>query len=250
MFRAFSRLPARRCLHSGAQNATRTARPSRLVAALGASAIATSYFAWRALQGDTIALDSVTPGPSKKQVPLDAKASVSPDAIAHSPSTATSHEPSINTQAESQDAAGNVNTSPDPVDATEEGSSGAFNPATGEINWDCPCLGGMAHGPCGPQFREAFSCFVFSEAEPKGIECVEKFKAMQDCFRLHPDVYGEDIMADDDDDEQPAPGTVVEETTVVVVESPESAPTHATIDSPKPQEFANPDDHTNSTTAS
>ena len=23
----------------------------------------------------------------------------------------------------------------------------AFNPDTGEINWDCPCLGGMAHGP-------------------------------------------------------------------------------------------------------
>jgi len=24
---------------------------------------------------------------------------------------------------------------------------GAFNPETGEINWDCPCLGGMAQGP-------------------------------------------------------------------------------------------------------
>jgi intermembrane space import and assembly protein 40 len=73
----------------------------------------------------------------------------------------------------------------------EETSAGAFNPETGEINWDCPCLGGMAHGPCGQQFREAFSCFVFSENEPKGIDCVEKFKAMQDCFREHPDVYGE-----------------------------------------------------------
>lgn len=79
-----------------------------------------------------------------------------------------------------------------------EGESGqsqpgatAFNPETGEINWDCPCLGGMAHGPCGMQFREAFSCFVFSEQEPKGIDCVEKFKAMQDCFREHPDIYAE-----------------------------------------------------------
>jgi intermembrane space import and assembly protein 40 len=67
----------------------------------------------------------------------------------------------------------------------------AYNPETGEIDWDCPCLGGMAHGPCGMQFREAFSCFVFSEQEPKGIDCVEKFKAMQDCFREHPDVYAE-----------------------------------------------------------
>jgi intermembrane space import and assembly protein 40 len=73
------------------------------------------------------------------------------------------------------------------------GSGGAFNPQTGEINWDCPCLGGMAHGPCGPEFREAFSCFVFSEVEPKGIDCVEKFKAMQSCFRAHPDVYADGV---------------------------------------------------------
>ena len=45
------------------------------------------------------------------------------------------------------------------------------------------------------QFREAFSCFVFSEQEPKGIDCVEKFKAMQDCFREHPDVYAEGMSA-------------------------------------------------------
>jgi intermembrane space import and assembly protein 40 len=78
----------------------------------------------------------------------------------------------------------------------EESSSaqGAFDPVTGKINWDCPCLGGMAHGPCGMQFREAFSCFVFSEEEPKGIDCVEKFKAMQDCFRENPDVYGEGTL--------------------------------------------------------
>jgi intermembrane space import and assembly protein 40 len=73
----------------------------------------------------------------------------------------------------------------------EQPSGGAYNPVTGEINWDCPCLGGMAHGPCGPEFREAFSCFVYSEKEPKGIDCVEKFKAMQTCFREHPDVYGD-----------------------------------------------------------
>lgn len=73
----------------------------------------------------------------------------------------------------------------------EASSQGAFDPVTGKINWDCPCLGGMAYGPCGMQFREAFSCFVFSEDEPKGIDCVEKFKAMQDCFRENPDVYGD-----------------------------------------------------------
>jgi intermembrane space import and assembly protein 40 len=49
----------------------------------------------------------------------------------------------------------------------------------------------MAHGPCGEQFKEAFSCFVFSEDEPKGINCVGAFKNMQDCFREHPEVYAD-----------------------------------------------------------
>lgn len=58
----------------------------------------------------------------------------------------------------------------------EAGQEAAFNPDTGEINWDCPCLGGMAHGPCGEEFKAAFSCFVFSKEEPKGIDCVDKFR--------------------------------------------------------------------------
>lgn len=75
----------------------------------------------------------------------------------------------------------------------EEDQSAAYNPETGEINWDCPCLGGMANGPCGEEFKAAFSCFVYSEAEPKGIDCIEKFKGMQDCFRQHPDVYAAEL---------------------------------------------------------
>lgn len=58
----------------------------------------------------------------------------------------------------------------------EAGQQGAFNPETGEINFDCPCLGGMAHGPCGEEFKAAFSCFVYSDQEPKGIECIDKFQ--------------------------------------------------------------------------
>ncbi|SPO01532.1 related to Mitochondrial intermembrane space import and assembly protein 40 [Cephalotrichum gorgonifer] len=91
-----------------------------------------------------------------------------------------------------------------PVPAADDGSAqpqqendptqqAAYNPETGEINWDCPCLGGMAHGPCGEQFRDAFSCFVHSEEEPKGMDCIDKFQAMQDCFRQHPDVYGAEL---------------------------------------------------------
>ena len=58
----------------------------------------------------------------------------------------------------------------------------------------------MAHGPCGPNFREAFSCFVFSKEEPKGLDCVEKFKGMQDCFREHPDVYKAELEDDENDE--------------------------------------------------
>lgn len=67
----------------------------------------------------------------------------------------------------------------------------------------------MAQGPCGEDFKAAFSCFVFSEAEPKGLDCVEKFKAMQDCFRRHPDVYGDEI--DDDEEEEEETAKQVEE---------------------------------------
>ncbi|GKT85987.1 mitochondrial intermembrane space import and assembly protein 40 [Colletotrichum tofieldiae] len=63
-----------------------------------------------------------------------------------------------------------------PALEAEAGQQGAFNPETGEINWDCPCLGGMADGPCGEEFKAAFSCFVYSTEEPKGIDCIEKFQ--------------------------------------------------------------------------
>lgn len=83
------------------------------------------------------------------------------------------------------------------ADASEDEAQSAYDERTGEINWDCPCLGGMADGPCGEEFKAAFSCFVFSEADPKGIDCVDKFKLMQDCFRQHPDVYADEIAADE-----------------------------------------------------
>lgn len=96
-------------------------------------------------------------------------------------------------------------TTPSPTSTPASDSkdqSAAFNPETGEINWDCPCLGGMAQPPCGDAFKEAFSCFVYSTAEPKGVDCVEKFKAMQDCFRANPEVYADQLDDDDEDEEE------------------------------------------------
>ncbi|EXJ69632.1 uncharacterized protein A1O5_07668 [Cladophialophora psammophila CBS 110553] len=80
----------------------------------------------------------------------------------------------------------------------EAAGEGAFNPETGEINWDCPCLGGMAHGPCGPEFREAFSCFVFSKEEPKGMDCIDKFQNMQQCFQRYPEIYKGELEEDEE----------------------------------------------------
>lgn len=62
----------------------------------------------------------------------------------------------------------------------------------GDINWNCPCLGGMATGPCGPEFREAFSCFHHSQADPKGSDCFEQFRTMQECMTKYPSLYDYD----------------------------------------------------------
>ncbi|KAF9089501.1 Oxidoreductase [Mortierella sp. AD031] len=107
-------------------------------------------------------------------------------------------------------------TTPSPSSSTSSSASSsspsdqsaAFNPETGEINWDCPCLGGMAQPPCGDAFKEAFSCFVFSTSEPKGYDCVDKFQAMQECFRANPEVYADQL---DDDEEEEAKDAVTEE---------------------------------------
>lgn len=117
------------------------------------------------------------------------------------------------TQAQPQSAAAEAEVSTPPAsadgpDALEEEAEqqGAFNEETGEINWDCPCLGGMAHGPCGEQFKAAFSCFVYSKEEPKGVECIEHFKTMQNCFREHPEIYGSEMDEEEVDAQLDAQG--------------------------------------------
>ena len=59
----------------------------------------------------------------------------------------------------------------------------------GDINWNCPCIGGTASGPCGFQFREAFSCFHYSKSETKGAECADKFAELNSCMAEFPTLY-------------------------------------------------------------
>lgn len=84
--------------------------------------------------------------------------------------------------------------------STEDQAQQAYNPETGEINWDCPCIAGMTAPPCGDTFKAAFSCFVYSTTEPKGMDCVDQFREMQACFREHPEVYGEELAGGEDDE--------------------------------------------------
>ncbi|XP_048878647.1 mitochondrial intermembrane space import and assembly protein 40 [Brienomyrus brachyistius] len=85
----------------------------------------------------------------------------------------------------------------DPNDPYED--QGLILPS-GEINWNCPCLGGMASGPCGEQFKSAFSCFHYSTEEVKGSDCVDKFRGMQECMQRYPELYPQE-----DDNESASP---------------------------------------------
>lgn len=236
MFSRLTRLPLRRCLHTIPPH--HPPSYSRLRFTLGASAVvAATYLSWR-LSSDShrILLDSVPSSLRQSYRSFSEKVfilflastrhstSASQDLAANSPDKSLTPEPQVEASGSAEssvlDASG-LTAPPNQDTSTDAGSGGAFNPVTGEINWDCPCLGGMAHGPCGPQFREAFSCFVFSEEEPKGINCVEMFKAMQTCFREHPEIYGDgtcysvshrsylctnsESEIDEDEDEQPSP---------------------------------------------
>ncbi|XP_049566200.1 mitochondrial intermembrane space import and assembly protein 40-like [Orcinus orca] len=76
--------------------------------------------------------------------------------------------------------------SDDPNDPYEE--HGLILPH-GDLSWNCPCLGGMASGACGEQFKAAFSCFHCSTEDVKGSDCVDQFRAMQECMQKYPDLY-------------------------------------------------------------
>ncbi|KAL4824070.1 hypothetical protein H8958_013797 [Nasalis larvatus] len=75
----------------------------------------------------------------------------------------------------------------------------------------------MASGPCGEQFKSAFSCFHYSMEEIKGSDCVDWFRAMQECMQKYPDLYPQqDEDEEEEGEKQPAE------------QAEETAPTEAT----------------------
>lgn len=58
-----------------------------------------------------------------------------------------------------------------------------------------PRAGSLKEGPCGSTFVEAFSCFIRSDHEDKGMDCVPQFGAFQTCLQAHP-THVEALMLD------------------------------------------------------
>ncbi|KAF5393493.1 hypothetical protein D9757_000657 [Collybiopsis confluens] len=196
MFSQLRKAPLRRCLHSQAPKNLPKTKSYSLGFALTASATVISYSTWRWTREQRIALDSAPLAQSTNSPLLDGP-----------PSASASSTEKVQVTTDSPTESDSASQS---AEGSEGASQSAYDPVTGEINWDCPCLGGMAHGPCGPEFREAFACFVYSEEEPKGINCVERFQAMQTCFRAHPEVYADEIMDDDEEASKAPEGATAE----------------------------------------
>ncbi|XP_030633028.1 mitochondrial intermembrane space import and assembly protein 40 [Chanos chanos] len=112
----------------------------------------------------------------------------------------------------------------DPDDPYEE--HGLILP-NGEINWNCPCLGGMASGPCGQQFKDAFSCFHYSKEEVKGSDCVENFRSMQECMQKYPELYPQE----DDNESTPSSGADASPSESTPAEAPPSPTPDSATDS-------------------
>lgn len=67
--------------------------------------------------------------------------------------------------------------------------SEAIDPITGNINWDCPCMGDNPKGACGELFKDAFKCFVKNYDKENDTElpfqCKEYFEKMFQCQQNH-----------------------------------------------------------------
>lgn len=65
----------------------------------------------------------------------------------------------------------------------------------------CPCLGDLKEGPCGPTFVHAFTCFMRSDHEDKGMDCLDQFKDFQVCLQKNPEHLAK-IMEGDEEREK------------------------------------------------
>ncbi|CAG5983784.1 unnamed protein product [Menidia menidia] len=115
----------------------------------------------------------------------------------------------------------------DPDDPYEE--HGLIMP-NGQINWNCPCLGGMASGPCGSQFKEAFSCFHYSQEDVKGSECINQFRGMQECMQKYPELYPQEEDKESSGQAEPHSGPAAADDSALLSED-DSTPSTSVVQS-------------------
>ncbi|KAM9758793.1 mitochondrial intermembrane space import and assembly protein 40 [Menidia menidia] len=115
----------------------------------------------------------------------------------------------------------------DPDDPYEE--HGLIMP-NGQINWNCPCLGGMASGPCGSQFKEAFSCFHYSQEDVKGSECINQFRGMQECMQKYPELYPQEEDKESSAQAEPHSGPAAADDSALLSED-DSTPSTSVVQS-------------------
>eukprot|EP00239_Pterosperma_sp_CCMP1384_P004769 CAMPEP_0197856836 /NCGR_PEP_ID=MMETSP1438-20131217/29327_1 /TAXON_ID=1461541 /ORGANISM="Pterosperma sp., Strain CCMP1384" /LENGTH=121 /DNA_ID=CAMNT_0043472429 /DNA_START=104 /DNA_END=469 /DNA_ORIENTATION=- len=78
---------------------------------------------------------------------------------------------------------------------------------------DCPCVADLKEGVCGPNFIEAFSCFIRSTEEEKGSDCLPAFQGLQMCMFNNADHFSDFFTGGDDDDDTDEDGEDTEEGT-------------------------------------
>ncbi|RSM15387.1 hypothetical protein CDV31_004977 [Fusarium ambrosium] len=151
--------------------------------------------------------------------------------------TETTHEKNSESTktTEPQSGAQNDMTTNDTSTSEDTSQQGAYNPETGEFNWDCSCLGGMAHGPCGEEFKSAFSCFMLSTDDPKGMNCIDQFKVMQECFKKYPEVYGAELADDVEGDPTSGAGDEQPDTSGMPMRANSTPPTKTDTTSEEPE---------------
>nr|GEW32746.1 mitochondrial intermembrane space import and assembly protein 40 homolog [Tanacetum cinerariifolium] len=89
---------------------------------------------------------------------------------------------------------------------------------------ECPCIQNLKKGPCGPQFTDAFKCFLMSTAEEKGSDCVQPFVALQKCIQTNPNAFPKDVL--ENDEAEAVPEKPVEDYKMI--------PPRWAVDSPSP----------------
>lgn len=84
-------------------------------------------------------------------------------------------------------------------------SPAGFVQPNGELNFGCPCVGGLHAGPCGYEMREFISCNFYNskdQEDPRGQNCEDKMFTMMQCIDKHEEYYKHKMSSDPEEEEE------------------------------------------------